>query len=343
VKSFLEWKEAILLLTFRPAVNMHSFQNIRDMHAMHTLLYAKEDLTEVALTSVINLHTRGDISKNDLCSVLAGMVENDASNLKYWVSLACTLGPLGKRHKIRSKCKRGCEACGRLRHRIYFDHKDDENAKKVSGWWGDGLEWWNSHFFDGSLKPKAEPKRKQERRKKRPIVEENKFEIVRQALKAVVQSKTLQPSRNSGCSEDREAKRSQPTDLSWLWSIEPSDLDEEDVLEDDDENISYKTFDALLPQKCNRSIGINGDSFDKDMKGHCICIACKVLVTCHLFDVTHLYVDHAIWYLARNCCVGEMPTLRVDENSSEFRALMWLESKGMNTCHILRSASRHEI
>ena len=100
-----------------------------------------------------------------------------------------------------------------------------------------------------------------------PKAEGSIFEVVRQVLKAVVRSKVLQPNTSFGRMKHRKGKELEATDLSWLWSIEPSDLDEEDVSEEDDDRSGSNIFDDILPQRCDRIVeNDHCHTFDKDIE-----------------------------------------------------------------------------
>ena len=123
-------------------------------------------------------------------------------------------------------------------------------------------------------------------------------------------------------------------ELSWMWLIEASHLDEEDYGNDDNDNdddddddssaseggarskhTTEPSADELLPERVLiravnsrleiklRSNGtgereVDTDVNNKGLEEYLACIiASKALVVCHLYIICHLFVDEAVWWL----------------------------------------------
>lgn len=105
------------------------------------------------------------------------------------------------------------------------------------------------------------------------------------------------------------------SDVSWLWPIEPSDMDEEDHLDAiDDATDEIKIFDTYLPQKiardgCDISLndfGVTTNLFS-DMSVTSTALAVKSIIAhemySHIFGIfkAKRYIKHTIQYLLQKC------------------------------------------
>ena len=153
-------------------------------------------------------------------------------------------------------------------------------------------------------------------------------------------------------------------DLSWMWPVDASDLDEEDHRNDDDSErsgtslnrASRKSIDDLLPEPASTRINARArtsPSFEDSGKGDeemeeneylARMIASKALVACHLYTTCHPFVGEAVWWLTRqwwSCrCFQESSESESNDNRDknsgvEFRMLRWLSHNGLNVIAII--------
>jgi len=320
------------------------------------------------------------ISQDAITHILVTMVERDGNNLELWNELALALGPVvtAKTTTTRrsKRCDRGkaCLECRRLAKGWYIDHRKTERRKTKRSWWGhSSAEWWDSTFFSfpSSLLSSKPPDRKTIR----AMAKELKTAMIQK------ENNEKQESSSEGVGDDarRRDRRSDEEgigwklssrpvmDVSWMWPIEASDLDEEDhhhyhhssdeEEEEDSASVSEggsclkrqptkpSSFNDLLPERqlddyCDtvtrKTRGrppkhLHNTNHESYLSGM---IVSKVIIVSHLYTVCHPFVDMAVWWLATRSC--RHIKLRKQEDCVELTMLKWLSRQGLNINAILR-------
>ena len=360
--TLLEWKEAIFLLVTRKSqLNLNALRGIKDLHAHHTIQWALGEVSDIALFKLMELVRNGNIrSRNVVYCVLATKVEQKDSDVSCWERLACALGPIRcnncqKRVKTSSRCatvasRRKCEQCRFLRKSSHADLVVVSSKMKTEpSWWGmNRVGFWNSHYFHISCL--ALLTRNTDASMSSPISRE-----VRHDLKRVLRKRALPifhtneeiffPKVVDCINED-----SFPP-FSWMRGVDDVDSDEEDLNSDimmngsTNKSCDSNFFDKNMPSPFllkPHSFDISSTSSPRCtecLTGDLIKIICyKVIVVCHLYDVSHPFVNRAIWYLAKQCYKesSDGSGYVIDEQSDLFIGLSWLERNGIDVPIILK-------
>ncbi len=324
IKAILEWDEVVFLLSFRPLIHQNCYRKICYLHASHTMDWALNEPSIEALKYLLRSFYDGLITRKQMLSFLAALVETDGTNARYWAMLACALGPLGS-DDIECNDK-NCTQCNRLIEGT-FNHKKLNRLKKKQDWWGKvPTDWWETHYLSTPQIDRFGKKDIENMEKTKQDIQSN--------------NRGKQPISSLSNSNSKPGKRDL-TDVSWMWPSEPSEEDEEDEEEQtsnsesgsesdshsDAENKNKKRankYSRLLPggkvEDINR---IMVDPLFDTMDNECTTLASKVLVVCHLYGTQHKFVEGTIRYL-----------LKVDQNhkgnSEKIKALSFIALQNLN-------------
>ena len=161
IASFLEWSDATCLMIDGFVKNASALKDMRRTHAWHTVQWAFEEKTAVAMKRLEDLHSYGEVSSQVLIAMQASVLESNMGNRQVWLDMVSYLGSIG-----RSIDKRGdstglrvedellgnfcdgptCKQCRFLVNGAQFDHEEFE-GRETKGWWGESRSWWKSYFF----------------------------------------------------------------------------------------------------------------------------------------------------------------------------------------------------
>ena len=291
MSSLLEWTEAIYLLC--RTGNSEEFHSITQLHAWHTICWAKEEKTVVMLTRVRQLHRNKIITTNSFLCILADCIEQTPTNFKLWLELMCYLKSSDVEHSLATR-----------------------NSEKML-WWGWGRSWWQRMFLQFPPKiygpPSCETYHEDDGAFERfsfltleTIKSKSSFFAILAARCFAINSTGVDFSFDST--------------LHVGWLRPPDDERDNLYIEDIDDETnestrSQGTFrDKLrrhLPQHSSEimasreEIGTthNDDIFlqsliqEYDSKCFCTTLYIKLIIACHLFDTDHCFVQHGIAWL----------------------------------------------
>ena len=314
IKNLLEWSEAMYLLSFRPTVNKCCLENMRLLHASHTIAWALKDPKMKTIHLILRLYNENLIARSKVLSFIAALVESDGTSSTSWALLAFSLGPLG----TQSTSKRS----GRL-NQGYLNYKKIDRQRKRHDWWGlDASKWWDSHFFTCPSAMKVST---------RTCLNGNDFFFkIRKRLDAS-SNQNINPI--TFLKETKQKVKRNLTDLSWMYSDKPSEEDEEDQIVTDSES-EDSNFDkhSQLP-----SDNVPGNSVDtsmiedlkKQLGDKFTIIVCKIVVACHLYGLDHTFVENSVQMLWVGFLEGE-------KDCVEFDALSFLHRQNLNVVSYLK-------
>ena len=325
IRSCLEWDEAMFLLLFRPMINHDCISKLRLLHASHYITWSLREPSIASLNDILSLYQEGLITKMKVLSFLSALIEMDGKDTKYWAMLACALGPVGLIHS--KKCNVDyCSECERLR-KGRFDHKKNRRQKRKHDWWGiDKIKWWDTHFF---IFPSTQ------RIPKKYLPSRKDINTISERIESLCKE------RPPMCSllRDNKVKRNL-TDVSWMWPVEPSDLDKEDYLDSDSELDGITTKREKLPgEKHTHDMMVEPLSMTliDTLGSNCSIIVSKILVACHLYGTDHSYVNKAVVYLWN----GFLQEDRGKSDSKKFyEALCLLAAQNLNVVSFLNDFTK---
>jgi len=322
MSSLLEWKEAIFLLCRNG--DSQDCRSITQLHAWHTICWAQQEKTNVALRRVRQLHETKVITTDTFLTILANHVEENASNAIGWVELMSYLGCVGE--------------------------KQEEDVERNKTWWGDGRSWWQNVFFH--LPPQLSKFR-----------HANTDVIIVDADFALLSLETLQNNMYASmgsCFANQNTVHStgicfssgSVVGIEWLrlpdeeWDNLYTEEEEEE--EDSDEYYFYGrgTFrdklERLLPQQCHEVVSSLFEESDivlqsmtsaldecmsNDRIGSfCKIMYIKIVIVCHLFGINHRFVQQSINWLYEQASYHNPEENRVHEHESNAAlcVLTWL-------------------
>lgn len=335
VMSVLEWKEAVLLLAYRPHQQPSVLSQINSLHSSHLLQWSLKENSNSSIYSICALYEQGDVSKNELLIYLANMVEHNNESLLYWSALANALGPIGK-----------------------VDAKDDLVGK---------LTWWENSFFcfTSSKFDRWRSSRSIIKTMKKALGEE--IELIEDHHTLVSHSKEHMSLNNSlnilkNCS------------WTWSREPTNDDIEEIDEVpieeEHDDKSINSNSvdvekkkrcYDDVLPrnrkehmieQKGSKSslythLTTNGPTVKHENRDTCRILGFKAIIASHLFGVRIPYVHSAVYYLARKAC-SQYECEKIQDksfvcavDSDEYYTLKWLAERGLDIICLCKDAEKH--
>jgi len=312
VTSLLEWKEAINLLAMRPQLDKNKFHKIRCLHATHTFSLARFECSDISLAKLLDLSRQGYITRDEVFNNLGLMIEKYPHDPKYWNILASGLQSCGA-------------SCGRRREPYWWAHEF--------------IRRWDDLFFDFPKRLIVEP-----------TIAQRSLDTIKHVRDSIVVRTDSQNHASEKMKTDlnlfdwgnlKNLVRRNPSDGSWLWPIEPSDMDEEDHLDAiDDATDEIKIFDSYLPQKiasgaCDSSLDYFGVATNlfSDMAVTSTALAVKSIIAhemySHIFGLfkAKQYIKHTIQYLLQKCVSGFETKGDCDAPAAteEFGILVWLQ------------------
>ena len=327
LKNLLEWSEAMFLLAFRPVGNKNCIEKIRSLHASHTITWALKNPMVQSLNLMLHLFENELVAKSKMLCFMSALVEVDGASSRTWALLAFSLGRLGSLDH-QTCTKRDCRQCKRL-NRGCFHHKKITKRKNRKDWWGAAAsKWWDSHYF-------ISPPTQKVKRKDFPTGNDF-YTNIAERIESRNEKQTPTTLLNGST---RRIKRNL-TDLSWMWSDEPSEEDEEDQVEinsESDEKTKGKSY-LILPRDNALSDSNISSTIDKlgDLLGDKLLIwISKILVACHLYGTDHIFVEKSVRFLW-------VEFLRGKKDSVEFQALSILALQNLNVISYL-SEMRSDI
>lgn len=307
VKACLEWDEAMFLLSFRPVIHHDCFLKIRLLHAAHTVELGLREPSVSSLNSVMSLYESGLIKKMKLLSTLSSLVEADSTNKNLWVLLVFALGPVGTKKKSK-RCKdEFCRECKRLREG-HLDHKNIRRQKKKDEWWAaKKVKWWDFYYF---VIPPSKKIRRIDVCQRDHFFNLNRKNAIAET-RALIESNHLEQALPKLFSKENDIN-SNLSDVTWMWSVEPSEEDEEDHLQSDSESDTDSKPSSLaggkispickdlpcrdVPNVFESQLLPLSEKISLKLGIDCI-IACKVLVACHMYGTCHEFVKDGVGYL----------------------------------------------
>jgi hypothetical protein len=321
--AVLEWKQVIALLVGPRSDGVWS--DIRKLHSQHAVQWAINERSQLALRMVKGMICHQHVSRDALLLMLAADLENNPSNIFAWRRLVSALGPIGVRvsSRRRKECKRReCAECKRLHRGWNMDHA---KVAKRQSWWGSGLvSWWDSHVLALEMNS---------------AVSATPFEIFR--VSSALEKRLVHEAQ----SRDEELGREQnaarvPSDVlafdehdNLQWLDDQSSLDNDEDF-DGDPNKDYDShlpspFEEMMRATTEESNEVPSslvfDGNEGDPKLEIICY--KILLTCHLYSVSHHVVRDGVWLLAQGCWKKA--------ECNEWPCLLWLSSMGLYLPQIL--------
>ena len=363
ISSFLEWKEATCLLMNRGSNDKENFRRIRELHAHHTIEWAKVERSTAAILRVEELRSTKEVNADVSLMLLADRLEQDPGDDERWMSLASALGPLGdlvstRQEKAKSCSIEGCEQCPMLQKNMFVDHGDLHRRRLDHGWWGDGrADWWESLFFySSSLNANVK------------MLSMSICTALDEQMRAPADRDSTRHV-SSGRTVGIGPRHRSNLEPAWLASSE----NENDFYfsSDDDDAVPtkrkggmstpqrpVKTYDEFLPKHISDVCSEGIDSYLACMSQpfeeiflssrttdtrHYATTCCKVLVACHLFGVRHDFVTNSIARLASACAqVTTGGHVAPDRGSCQFLSLLWLAKQGLNVQQILQNTVADE-
>lgn len=327
LKNLLEWSEAMFLLAFRPTVNKNCIERIRSLHASHTITWAMKNPTVQSLNLLLHLFESELVAKRKILSFMSTLVEVDGASSRTWAVLAFSLGRIGSLDN-QTCVKSDCGQCKRLNRGCLY-HKKIMKQRNRKDWWGAAAsKWWDSHFF-------ICPTTQNVKRKDFPTGH-SFYTNIAERLESRNQNKTPIAFLKGST---RKIKRNH-FDLSWMWSDEPSEEDEEDQVEinsESDESTKRKSH-LILPSNnaiCDSNVFSTTDKLRNQLGDKLLIWISKILVACHLYGIDHIFVEESVKFLW-------VEFLRGKKDSVEFEALSILALQNLNVISYL-SEMRSDI
>ena len=340
VKACLEWDEAIFLLSFRPVIHHDCFLKIRLLHAAHTVELCLREPSIPAFNSVVSLYKSGLIKKMKLLSILSSLVEAESDNKNLWILLVFALGPVGTKKKSKRCNDEFCRECKRLREG-YLDHKNIRRQKKEDEWWAaEKVKWWDFYYF--LIPPSKKIGRKDCDVGHRNVSRKTVMAEIRRRIQSYHQEQALW--KIFSTKESRKTINCNLSDVTWMWSVEPSEEDEEDHLQSDSESDTDSKHSSLagtkssplckdlpsrdIPNVFESQLLPLSEKISLKLGIDCI-IACKVLVACHIFGTCHKFVKDGVGYLWKR-------VLRSKKGERSYEALCFLAHQNLDIESYLR-------
>jgi len=300
VTSMLEWKRTIILL-HRHAL----FSTVNRLHAYTTYHWAVKSCSKVSLARVQSLYDDKKIPLDALLDVLAGIVEQNACDIRNWSMLVTALGGVGTAAEAKCNMTRQCsDGCIALHKGFCLNHTRQQERKEGVWWWGKSraLDWEPKFFAAPRFNAAAS------------------HDFIRAVLDANSSANWMSIDRRqvitARASNQEASLPDDPQDcMDWLF-------DEEEGDNDTDIDLSYE---HLLPGKhTSNTILTSEDQLDiqskitnRQMRALCL----KVIVACHLYTPSHPFVSNSIWWLSVKSNAS---------NQSACESLHWLALHGLD-------------
>lgn len=343
ISSVLEWKQVVALLV-GPSHDS-GWCDVRRLHAHHTVQWALEEKSHPALWHAEQLCEKQEATPDCVLSVLAGMLENNPSDLGRWRRMVRALGPVGARvsKRRRKHCKSTkCHPCGRLRRGLNVDHVEMEKKNTELGWWGETRRsWWLRHLLNLSQAREA---------LEDTIGIQPTCAAIEKRLRRELPALQVSAQRRKTSISGVGPRRQQEMNLDWLSTVEQTSSAQNQVVND---------LDSLLPPSFAETLNRHKENeadltccLITDLENHELeMVSYKVLITCHLFDASHELVQKGVWFLAKVARSKEYMLYRmrkrkrsVEKNTSDkdaiekkdaWRCIVWLSSWGLHIPQIL--------
>jgi hypothetical protein len=327
ISSFLEWADVVHLLSLRPRGFYDPYEDLRKLHASHTLFWATANPSKENLMRVLELCLRGVVHYDAVLSMYASMIERKPFDISTWTDLAFFLGP-------------SCQ-----------EYSTNKSGAKASGWWGDGRLWWEQFFQRDYLRLGNSPELL------KPL---SQF-----ISKTIKQSRRIttafSPLKKKTGGINNNSATSFLGDVSWMLPDEPTsdDDDIDDFSEDsaDDHVLSRGDDERDFLPRCHAEIVSDenvicllrapDESSLSHLDGGCRILCAKILVCAHLFGRKHSFVSATIRFLL--LMSGDEAVRENPANSNALDALRWLIDHGFliqsyivnKNMHIEGDASRN--
>ncbi len=325
----LEWKQLIALLVGpRTAVEDESavWSEVRRLHLRFAVQWAITENSAETQHMVESMTRDQETSTDSMLEFLAKDVENSPSDVVAWRRLAKALGPAGTivSSRLRKECKRSnCQDCRRLQKGLNVDHAlfayENENENR---WRKDRTSWWDEHVLA------------QEEAQAPRVTAKEIFHVSKSVELQLSKETITMFSFDTNQHKHPEADGIDGIFMRCLYDLSvtrDSSINEIHVDNEQDERIEAlvpKTFEERMRTErqavdpCGSLVlGAN----DGDDRLELLC--CKIMVTCHLYGISHAFISNGIWYLAQES-QGVTSTFA-------WQCLVWLSSNGLNVSQIL--------
>ena len=330
VSSFLEWKQVVALVLGRDSQSKSRVKQLRRFHHHHALQWAFQERSASAMRYLDAVNLNSVAPTDAKIKQFAVEIENDPDDIKNWRALTNALGPIGISATIIDSLRCDPNTCGEcmfLRNGFVIDHNNLEARKSSGTWWGAGIvSWWYPHFL--SLPRKA------------PTLKE--IQATESAIGDLRDD--LEMMNVSGDSEQCRFTPP-PPDISWLWNRKRGASDSFDGLQSSAlEDTSGRHIDDVLPKSIDEMMlsdsGVSDDNQkndSEDLGPDVEPVYLKLIITCHLFGVSHPAVEDLIVLLAQSCASNESQKIA---ECSEFRCLQSLSCLGLDILKIIESCRK---
>jgi hypothetical protein len=319
ISSLLEWRQVIALLAGNSLRD--SSEEIQKLHRFHILKWGLKSKS----SSSREFMKRPQESES--LSYLAQNLENDPGKIENWRRFVGALGPLGSNHNNDDgHAHRGeCLECRLLRGPRVIDHQARSTDRTKPSWWGTHRGWW----VLGLLQMESQTQRRNQ----------CKTEAVMRKLEELMPEVAHGTTCFDAFAEHDNFVDSIEKELGWLPS--KADIRAESGKSDEERSSLY---DSELPKSFLDTINqpeqdLNYTRLEiPDLSGpnatrfEILCY--KMLIICHLHDLTHQYVEGHLYPLIKASFSNSDSCVK--EDCDEFRVLLWVCSMGLNVPWIAR-------
>ena len=325
--STLEWKQLMALLVGpRPLEDESAvWLDARRLHSHFAVQWAIMENSNETQYMVESMLYDCEASKDSMLEFLAKDVENSPSDVLAWKRLAKALGPAGSNvsSRKRKECKQSkCQDCRRLQKGLNVDHAlladESENA---NGWKKDRFSWWDKHVLTLEDTPSTSATAKEIYCVSKAIEHQfSKEKITKLSFDANQQNHKIDGTNGTfmRCLDEISVGGN---DLIYNTHL---DYAQNDRIE----TMMPKTFEERIRsgrQAMESSYSVVCEANGGDDRVELLCY--KIMVTCHLYGISHNFISNGIWHLAQEC-QGETDTIA-------WRCLVWLSSNGLHIPQIL--------
>ncbi|CAB9508176.1 expressed unknown protein [Seminavis robusta] len=328
ISSFWEWKQVAALVLGRSCWETKRLEDVRRSHFYHAAQWALQNPSETGFCFLEDLSQPQSSCCDLRLKRLAVALEADPNGIGNWRALTQALGPLGYRRSsdVPSGCSPDtCKHCTLLREGFTWDHLSQQLSKVSGEWWGtDAVSWWYPHYLVTHMqvpeKCRDETKLKQLKNVLIiGLVDTEKLEDNPAALINLLPSLTL--------------STMQPPDLGWFWGRDNKDDDGNSPELPENENSKVH---ECLPQSFEETgqsgLGDTSNAGTATLDLEMEAVYLKLVITCHLFGISHRGAVESIVELARR---SVQRNNKVNTSCGEWKCLLELRRVGLDVIKVV--------
>jgi hypothetical protein len=323
ISSFLEWDQVIALLAGNNLQETERIQELRSVHYHHAVQWAISEKSTKAVEYLRLLRKSEDLASETKICQYASAIENEPDNVDHWRRLVAVLGPIGFKIPEEDGCVvMDCKDCKMLKEGLNIDHVNLD-ARKASGeWWGsDRVSWWYSHYLTLPYQYAYPPLKWSVMKKAISVVDNKLRQLNPMPSEHEFSSNTVVPSTSSTID-----------DIAWLYDESEVDPSEYAAIYLPDNSLPPSFVSVLENDGKAVVVDDMDDLSESGTASEAEIVYLKLIVTCHLFGLSHVSLVQGICKMAQKCVDS---ACKIKEDCEEWQYFQKLCSMGLDVSKYL--------